>query len=266
VTGEAALSAAPEIHPTAVVDPRAELAPGVRIGPYAVVGGEARLHEGVEVGPHAVLDGRVEVGPGCRLFPGAVVGTPPQDLKFRPGTPSGVRIGAGTVVREYATIHRASVEGGWTTVGRDCYLMSSCHVAHDVRMGDGVILTGFSGLTGFVEVEDRAIISGLVGVHQFVRIGRLAYVGGCSRLSQDVPPFVLVEGNPAEARGINIVGLRRAGVPAAVRLQLQRAFKILYRSGHGPGRAVELMRQELEPSGEVNHLIEFVASSKRGIC
>jgi UDP-N-acetylglucosamine acyltransferase len=256
----------PEIHPTAVVHPKAELAAGVRIGPFAVIGDGVQLGEDTEVGPHAVLEGALEVGARCQLHAGAVIGFPPQDLKWTPGTPSGVRIGDGTVVREYTTIHRATTPDGWTTIGRDCYLMAQSHVAHDCRVGDGVILTGFTGLTGFVEVGDRAVISGLTGIHQFVRIGALAMVGGCSRLPQDVPPYFLVEGNPATVRGVNVVGLRRAGVPAAVRLNLQRAYKLLYRSGLRPAKALDRIRAELEPSAEIEHLCEFIASSKRGIC
>jgi len=255
-----------EIHPTAVIHPKAELGAGVRVGPYAVIGDGVRLGDGTQVWPHAVLEGRLEVGARCQIFAGAIIGFPPQDLKYKPGTPSGVRIGTDNVIREYATIHRSSLEDGWTVIGDGCFIMASSHVAHDCQIGNHVILTGFSGLTGFVQVEDGAIISGLTGVHQFVRIGTLAYVGGCSRLSQDVPPYFLVEGNPAEVRGVNVVGLRRAGVPAPIRLELQRAFKILYRSGHAPGRALELIRAELTPSAHINRLVEFIATSKRGIC
>lgn len=255
-----------EIHPTAIVHAKAELGAGVRIGPYAIVGEDVRLGDGTEVGPHAVLEGRLEVGPRCRIFAGAVIGFPPQDLKYKAGTPSGVRIGADNVIREYATIHRSSLEEGWTVIGDGCFIMATSHIAHDCRVGNQVILTGFSGLTGFVEVGDRAVISGLTGVHQFVRIGTLAYVGGCSRLAQDVPPYFLVEGNPAQARGVNVVGLRRADVPAAARLELQRAFKILYRSGHTTAHAVERIRAELPPSEYIDRLVTFIAESKRGIC
>ncbi len=255
-----------EIHPTAIVHPKAQLGVGVRVGPYAIIGDEVQIGDGTEIGPHAVLDGRLLVGPRCRIFAGAIIGFPPQDLKYTEGTPSGVRLGADNVIREYATIHRSSVEDGWTTVGDACFIMASSHIAHDCRVGNQVVLTGFSGLTGFVEVGDRAIISGLTGVHQFVRIGTLAYVGGCSRLSQDVPPYLLVEGNPAEVRGVNVVGLRRAQVPAKCRLELQRAFRLLYRSGHSTARALELIRGELEPSEYISSLVEFIATSKRGIC
>jgi UDP-N-acetylglucosamine acyltransferase len=255
----------PEIHPTAVVHPKTELGAGVRIGPYAVIGEGVQLGDGAEVGPHAVLEGRLEVGPRCRIFPGAVVGYPPQDVKWKAGMPSGLRIGADTVIREHVTVHRSSVEDGWTLVGAGCFIMATSHIGHDCRVGDGVVLTSYTGLTGFVEVGDRAFISGLAGIHQFVRIGTLAFVGGMSRLPQDVPPYFLVEGNPARVLGVNIVGLRRAGVPAEARLALQRAYKLLYRAGHAPGPALERVRAEIEPSPWIDHLVEFIASSKRGI-
>jgi UDP-N-acetylglucosamine acyltransferase len=255
----------PDVHPTAVVHPKTELGAGVRIGPYAVIGEGVRLGDGAEIGPHAVLEGRLEVGPRCRIFAGAVIGYPPQDVKWKPDTPSGVRIGADTVIREYVTVHRSSVEDGWTEIGEGCFIMATSHIAHDCRVGNGVVLTSYTGLTGFVEVGDRAFISGLAGIHQFVRIGTLAFVSGLSRLPQDVPPYFLVEGNPAEVRGVNIVGLRRAGVPADARLELQRAYKLLYRCGHTPAQGLEKIRGELAPSPYITRLVEFIASSKRGI-
>jgi UDP-N-acetylglucosamine acyltransferase len=255
-----------DIHPTAVVHPGAQIGPGVRVGPFAVVGAGVGVGEDAEIGPHAVLEGPLEIGARCQIHVGAVIGLPPQDLKWKPGTPSGVRIGEGTVVREYSTIHRATTPDGWTVLGRDCYLMAQGHIAHDCQIGDRVIMTGYTVLTGFVQVGDRAVISGLTGIHQFVRIGTLAMVSGCSRISQDVPPYFIVEGNPAEARGVNIVGLRRAGVAADVRLNLQRAYKILYRSGRARGSALEQIRAEVEPSPEIEHLCHFIASTKRGIC
>ncbi len=257
--------ALPEIHPSAVVHPKTELGAGVRIGPYAVIGEGVRLGDDTEVGPHAVLEGRLDVGPRCRIFAGAAIGGPPQDLKWKPGMPSGVRIGADTVIREYATIHRSSVEEGWTVIGDGCFIMATSHVAHDCRVGNGVVLTSYTGLTGFVEVGDLAFISGLAGIHQFVRIGTLAFVGGCSRIPQDVPPYFLVEGNPAQVRAVNVVGLRRAGVPAEGRLDIQRAYKLLYRSGHTPAQALERVRRDIRSSPYIDHLVEFIASSKRGI-
>jgi UDP-N-acetylglucosamine acyltransferase len=177
-----------------------------------------------------------------------------------------VRIGEGTVVREYTTIHRATTPDGWTVIGKDCYLMAQGHVAHDCQVGDQVVMTGFAALTGFVQVGDRAVISGMSGIHQFVRIGTLAMVGGCSRIPQDVPPYFIAEGNPVEVRGVNVVGLRRAGMDADARQKLQRAYKILYRSGRSTAQALEQIRAEVEPSPEIEHLCDFIASTKRGIC
>ena len=255
-----------DIHPTAVVHPETQLGKGVRVGPYAIVGEGVCLGDEVEIGPHSVLEGRLEVGARCRIFAGAAVGLPPQDLKWTPDIPSGVRIGEGTVVREYTTIHRATTPNGWTEIGKNCYLMAQGHVAHDCQIGDEVIMTGFAALTGFVQVGDRAVISGMTGIHQYVRIGTLAMVAGCSRVPQDVPPYFMVEGNPPSVRGVNIVGLRRAGVSSETRLNLQRAFKIIYRSSRTPTAAVAQIRTEIEASPEIEHLCEFIESSKRGIC
>ena len=256
----------PEVHPTAVVHPKAELASGTRVAPYAIVGDGVRVGRGTEIGAHVVLEGLVEIGERCRIFPGAVIGTPPQDLKYVEGIRSGVRIGDGNVIREYVTIHRSSLEEGWTEIGHGNFIMAGSHIAHDCKIGHGVIITNYAGLTGFVEVEDRAVISGLTGIHQFTRIGAVAYVGGCSKVVQDVPPYLIADGSPAQARGVNVVGLRRANVPAEIRQDLQRAFKILYRSGLSTPHALERIRAELPPSEQIAHLVGFIAASKRGIC
>lgn len=258
--------APPEIHPTAVVHPKAELAPGTRVAPYAVIGEGARVGRGTEIGPHVVLEGLVEIGERCRIFPGAVIGTPPQDLKYVEGIRSGVRIGDANVIREHVTIHRSSLEEGWTEIGNGNFIMAGSHIAHDCKIGNGVIIINYAGLTGFVEVEDRAVISGLTGIHQFTRVGTLAYIGGCSKVVQDVPPYFIADGNPAQVRGVNVVGLRRANVPAEARQDLQRAFKILYRSGLNTTHALERIRAELPASEYTTRLAEFIAASRRGIC
>ena len=255
-----------EIHPTALVDPKAELASGVQIGPYAVIGEGARIGRATRIGPHVVIEGRVEIGERCEISAGVVVGTPPQDLKYQEGTLSGVRIGNENRIREYVTIHRASVEGSWTTIGDGNFIMAASHIAHDCRVGNGVVLVNYCGLSGFVEVEDRAVVGGLAGLHQFCRVGTMAYVGGYARVAQDIPPYFIAEGNPAEARAVNVVGLRRNDVPPEIRLDLQRAFKILYRSGLNRTQALERIKSQITMSDEVAHLIEFIESSKRGIC
>jgi UDP-N-acetylglucosamine acyltransferase len=256
---------ASRIHPTAVVDPRAELGDGVVVGPYSVVGPQVVVGPGTEIGAHAVLEGRVRVGARCRIGHGAVVGGAPQDFRYREGIPVGVRIGDDTVVREYVTIHRATREGHDTVVGDHCLIMAMAHVAHDCLLGKHVIIINYAGLTGHVIVEDRATVGGLTGIHPFTRIGTYAYIGGCSKVPQDVPPFLMVSGNPAIARGVNLVGMRRGGIAAADRRQVQEAFKILYRSGLAPGAAVARLKTERGGHPLVARLVEFIEGSKRGI-
>jgi UDP-N-acetylglucosamine acyltransferase len=254
------------IHPAAIVHPRAVLGPRVRIGAYSVIGESVRLGTETEVGHHVVLEGAVVVGERCKIGHGTVIGSPPQDLKYREGTPSGVRIGNDTVIREYVTIHRSAQEHGWTQIGDGNLIMAMSHVAHDCRLGNGIIVINYAGLTGHVEVQDFAVIGGLTGIHQFTRIGTYAYVGGCAKVVQDVPPCVIVDGNPATARTVNVVGLRRHGIGPEVRQALQRAFRILYRSGLPPKRALERIRAEVPPLPLIAQLIEFVETSRRGIC
>ncbi|PYM05471.1 MAG: acyl-[acyl-carrier-protein]--UDP-N-acetylglucosamine O-acyltransferase [Candidatus Rokuibacteriota bacterium] len=253
-------------HPTAVVDPRAQLGTGARVGAYSIIGPEVALGDGVEVGHHVVLEGRVMVGAGSRIGHGSVVGSPPQDLKFKDGTPSGVRIGEGTTLREYVTVHRATQPGTWTTIGRGCLLMSMSHVAHDCRLGDGVIVINYAGITGHCEIDEGATVGGLTGVHPFCRIGAYAYVGGCSKITADVPPYTIVDGAPATARGINVLGLRRSGVGAEDRQLLRVAFRMLYRSGLAPRGALDRIRDELPATPHIVRLVQFIEASKRGIC
>ncbi len=253
------------IHPTAVIDPGAELAPDVRVGPYSVIGPDVMIGPAAEIGTHVVLEGRVRIGARCRVGHGTIIGGVPQDLKFREGTPVGVSLGEDTVVREHVVIHRATREGHDTTVGRHCLVMASSHVAHDCVLGDHVIVINYAGLTGHITVEDRATIGGLSGLHPFSRIGTYAYVGGCSKVHQDVPPFIVADGAPAVARSVNLVGMRRGGIDAASRRQVQSAFRLLYRSGMAPGVAVKRIRDELGGHPLVARLVEFVEASKLGI-
>ncbi len=254
------------VHPSAIVEPGAEMGADVRIGAYSVIGPEVVLGDGVEVGHHAVLEGRVTIGPRVRIGHGCVIGGAPQDLKFKEGTPSGVRIGAGTTLREYVTIHRAGTAGAFTVIGRDCLLMSMSHVAHDCRLGDGVIVINYAGITGHCEIDERATIGGLSGLHPFSRVGAHAYVGGCSKVVSDVPPYTTVDGVPATAREINVIGLRRAGIDAEDRRLLRAAFRILYRSGLSPQSALHRIREEIPPTPHVLRFVQFIEASKRGIC
>ncbi|MGH6691637.1 MAG: acyl-ACP--UDP-N-acetylglucosamine O-acyltransferase [Gammaproteobacteria bacterium] len=254
------------IHPTAIVDPRATLGPGVRIGPYSVIGPEVVLGPNVEIGNHVTLESRVVLDSSVKVGHGTVLGAAPQDLKFKDGTPSGVRVGAGTVIREHVTIHRATAAEGWTEIGRDCLIMATSHIAHDCRLADHVIVINYAGLTGHCVVGERATVGGLTGVAPFTRIGAYAYLGGCSRLTVDLPPFMLAAGMPATVRAVNVVGLRRAGVAAPARRAIQDAHTLLYRAGLTPKAALDRIRQDIVPLPQITMLVEFVETARRGIC
>jgi UDP-N-acetylglucosamine acyltransferase len=247
------------------VDAQAELGAGVVIGPYSLIGPSVSIGPGSEIGAHAILEGRVRVGARCRVGHGALLGGVPQDFKYREGLPVGVSIGDDTVIREYVTVHRATHEGQDTRIGSRCLVMVSSHVAHDCVVGDEVIIINYAGLTGHVTVEDRATIGGLTGIHPFGRIGTYAYIGGCSKVMQDVPPFVIADGVPATARGINVIGMRRGGVDAEGRRLVRAAFRILYRTGLGPGAATARVEAELGGHPLVTRLVEFIEGSRRGI-
>jgi UDP-N-acetylglucosamine acyltransferase len=252
-----------EIHPSSIVDKSATLGADVRIGPFCVVGAETTLGDGVELGNHVVLEGRVTLGAGVKVGHGAVLGGVPQDFKFKPGTPSGVRVQAGTVIREYVTIHRSTRPEGWTEIGRDCLVMAMSHIAHDCRVGHNVIIINYAGITGHCEIGDRATVGGLTGMIPFIRVGTHAYVGGMAKLNADVPPYIIVEGQPATARGVNVIGLRRAGMAAEDRRTLQDAYRVLYRSGLSPARAVARIREEVPMTEPVRVLLEFIEGAHR---
>lgn len=253
------------IHPTAVVDPGAELADGVEVGPHAVVGDGVRLGEGTVVMAHAVLAGPLEMGRENRVFPHAVLGTEPQDKKFR-GGPTRLKVGDRNFFRECVTANRGTEHGGGLTeIGSDCLFMAYAHVAHDCHVGDGVIMANCATLAGHVTLEERCSVGGLTPVHQFVRVGRLAFVGGMTRLSQDVAPFMRVAGVPAECVGTNAVGLERSGLSPATIRALEQAARLLFRAGLNTTQALERIRAEVERTDEVAYLLAFVEKSERGI-
>ncbi len=253
------------VHPTAVVAAGAELDATVEIGPYAIIGAEARIGARTVVGSHSVIEGLVEIGPDCRIGSHVVIGAPPQDLKYR-GEPTRVTIGERTEVREFATVHRASAGGhGVTAVGPGCYLMAYAHVAHDCRVGEGVIMANQATLGGHVEVGRHAIISGLTALHQFVRIGEYAFVGGCSGVNQDILPYVKVQGNPAKPLGLNAVGLRRHGFSNETIHTLKEAYRILFLSDLNTSQALERMEKEIPFSPEIQRVVDFIKRSQRGI-
>ena len=253
------------IHPSALVDPAAELGPGVSVGPYAIIGPQVRVGEGTEILSHTVLEGSVDIGTHCRIGPHGVIGGPPQDLKYQ-GEPTKVAIGDRVQLREFATVHRASVGGdGVTRLGSDCYLMAYAHIGHDCQVEDGVILASQVALGGHVHVGRQAIVGGLSGVHQFVHIGELAFVSGCSGVGQEVPPYVIVQGVPASPLGLNVVGMRRHGLSSETIAAIKQAYKLLYRSNLNTTQALERMAQELPSLPEVERFIAFVQRSKRGV-
>ena len=251
------------IHPTAVIDPQAEIDSDVEIGPYAVIEGQVRVGRGTRIWPHAYLTGRLEIGEDCQIHVGAVVGHLHQALR-EPQT-GGTRIGDRAIIREYATIHRASQPGAWTAIGSDSLLMGFAHVAHDCQVGQIVIIANGSLVAGHVVIEDKAVLSGHVTVHQFVRIGTLAMVGGLARVNKDVPPYFLVKGD-SEVWSINRVGLKRAGIPLDTRSNIREAYRFLYRAGLNTTQALKAI-QSLDPfPQELQHLVKFIQESQRGIC
>jgi len=254
-----------QIHPTAIVDGKAELGADVSIGPYAVIDEAVQIGDKVKIGPHVVIHKHVFVAAGCTIHAHAVLGDLPQDLVYKDCV-SRVDIGAGTTIREGVTIHRGTKPETVTETGRDCYLMAYSHLAHNVKLGNNVIVCNGALLAGYADVGDRAFISGNCVIHQFVRIGRLAMLGGGCGVSKDIPPFCITRSvTPNQIMGLNVVGMRRAGLNAGERLAVKRAFAVIYRSGLNVGQAVEKLKQD-EKSPLVQEIIGFVESSKRGIC
>ena len=251
------------IHPTALIDPRAEIHPEADIGPYVVIEGPARVGRGTRVLAHAVLTGESEIGDNNEIHMGAVIGHTPQDLAYKGGQ-SFVKIGHRNVIREHSQIHRGTTEGSATVIGNDNYLMHHSHVAHNCQLGNQTIIAGGALLAGYVQVEDQAFISGNCVVHQFVRIGTLAILRGLSRTSRDVPPFCIMDGTHT-VRGLNVVGLRRAGFSHERIRALKQAFTRLFRQKVNLRRVVTELR--LEPcSPDVLYLLNFIEQSKRGVC
>lgn len=246
-----------DIHPTAIVQPGASIGPGCTVGPFCVIGPEAVLDERVELASHVVLDGRVRLGAGVKVSPFATIGLPPQDLKYR-NEPTGVTIGAGTMIREHATIHRGSTGGdGWTRIGANCLLMCVVHVAHDCRLGDGVILVNNVMLAGHVEIGDGAMIQGGAAVQQFVRIGRMALVSGMAGVERSVLPFGRVKGHRAEHFGLNALGMvRRLQMTKAQVAQVEHAVHALYQ-GNRPRERIEAVAAEFGGDPLVDEILGF---------
>jgi UDP-N-acetylglucosamine acyltransferase len=264
--GESAVDAPPPVHATAVVDPGAVLGAGVRVGPYAVIGPKVTLGEGCEVGPHAVLDGRTTFGPRNRVFSHAAIGGIPQDLKYR-GEDTALEIGEGNTFREFVTVHIGTAGGGGVTrIGSGGLFMAYVHVAHDCIIGDGVILANGVTLGGHVEIHDRAVVGGLSAIHQFVRVGELAMVGGCSAVDQDVPPYCLALGNRVTLRGLNLTGLKRAGVERDELRTLKAAYALLFEGDLPLKDAAKEALDRWPEEPRVRRLAEFCLAGERGVC
>ncbi len=252
------------IHPTAIVHPQAQIGEDCEIGPYCVLGEHVVLGPGCRLHAHVVLDGHTTLGRDNELFPFACLGLKTQDLKWNGGV-TRTQIGDGNTFREHVTVHSSTRDGGVTIVGSHNHILAYSHIAHDCRVGDHVIMSNVATLAGHVIVEDYAVVGGLAAVHQFSRIGKMSMIGGCSKVVQDVPPFMIADGNPARTRAINKVGLERNGVSEQAQSALKHAFKILFREGLAIPNALARIEAELPAGPEIQHLVQFARSSERGL-
>ncbi len=254
------------IHPTAVVDPGAQLSEGVQVGPYSIIHSDVTIGKNTVIGPHVVIDSHTDIGANCRIFQFSSIGAPPQDLKYR-GEKTRVIIGDNNVIREFVTINRSTTADiGMTKIGDNNLLMAYCHVAHNCRLGNFVVMANAANLAGHIDVEDFVIIGGLTGIHQFTRLGTHAFIGGASAVAQDVPPYVTVSGNRARPYGLNLVGLKRRGFSGETLKALREAYRIIFRSSLILKKAVEKVRAEVPDLPEVRYLVEFIEKSERGVC
>ncbi|MDD4933125.1 MAG: acyl-ACP--UDP-N-acetylglucosamine O-acyltransferase [Methylacidiphilaceae bacterium] len=252
------------VHPTAILEPGALLGEGVEIGPYAIVGSEVRLGEGCVLHHHASVVGKTEVGPANEFFPFASIGQKSQDLKYR-GEPTFLQIGSRNRFREFVTVNRATGAGAQTVIGSDNVFLAYAHVAHDCTVGSGCIFSNNATLAGHVEVGDYVTIGGLTAVHQYCRLGAHAMLGGCTKVVQDVPPFCLVDGNPARLRALNLIGLKRRGFSEEALQSLRRAFRLLFEEGKNLGQGIEAVEASGEVTPEIGALLEFLRASERGV-
>jgi len=254
------------IHPTAIVSPDAQLEEGVEIGPYSIIGRDVVIGKDTVIGPHTVIDDFTRIGEGCRIFQFCSIGAPPQDLKFG-GEKTRVIIGNFNTIREFVTIHRStSADIGVTVLGDHNLIMAYCHVAHNCKLGNHIIMSNVATLAGHIHVEDYAIISGLSGVHQFTRIGAHSFIGGASGVARDVPPYTLANGNHAKLFGLNLIGLQRRNFPEQTIKALKNAYKIVFRSDLLLETALEKAQKEVEDLPEVRHFLSFIKNSERGVC
>lgn len=253
------------IHPTAIIEPGAEIDTNVTIGPYAIIKDNVFIGAGTEIGPYTTIDQFVTIGPDCRIFPYASIGAAPQDLKFH-GEKTYLKIGRGSIIREFVTINRGTESGGGITeVGEENYLMAYTHIAHDCKTGKQVILANNSTLAGHIELGNNVTVGGLVAIHQFVKIGDFAYIGGKSAVVKDIPPYVIAAGDRATLHGLNNVGLKRHRFTKSTLQELKKTYRIVFRIGLTVKQASERVRAEVEQIPEVVNFMNFIKSSSRGI-
>ena len=255
------------IHPTAIVDAKAQLDSDVDVGPYAIIGPDVKIGEGTVVQAHAYVSGYTTIGKRCEIFPFACVGMKSQDLKYKAGDVTYVEVGDETVLREFSTLHLGTKPGEVTRVGSRCLIMAYCHIAHGCAVGNDVIMSNLATLAGEVTIEDFAIIGGMAGIHQFCRIGTHAMIGGATKIRQDCPPFMVVDiaGSEIRVLGPNIVGLQRRGFSSEVRAALKEAYKLIYREGLNRTQALERIKYEVPDLPEVKTLVDFYHNSTRGV-
>jgi len=253
------------IHPTAIIDPTAEIDTNVTIGPYAIVKSDVCIGSGTSIGPYSTIENYVNIGPDCQIFQYASIGGAPQDLKYH-GEKTYLKVGRGTIIREFVTINRGTENGGGLTeVGEDNYLMAYTHIAHDCKTGKQVILANNSTLAGHIIIGDNVTVGGLVAIHQFVQIGDFAYIGGKSAVVKDIPPYVIAAGDRATLHGLNNVGLKRQKFPKSTIQQLKKAYRIFFRIGLTVKQASERAKAEVEQTPEVKNFIKFIIESNRGV-
>lgn len=252
------------IHPTAIVDSEAQLGAGTLVGPYCIVGAGVVLGPDCWLQHHVTLSGPTKAGARNNLYAYTAIGQQTQDLKYA-GEPTYLEIGDENVFREFVTVNRSTGAEGKTRIGNRGNFLAYSHIAHDCTVGDGVIFSNNGTLAGHVQVGDHAVMGGLTAVHQFCRIGRLAITGGCSKIVQDVPPFMIADGNPAEIRGINVVGMERHGFTPESIKSVKEAFRLIFRSNHNTRQALEAVRKELPATAEITQIVEFIETSERGI-
>jgi UDP-N-acetylglucosamine acyltransferase len=255
-----------DIHKTAIVSSKADIEEDVHIGPFCTVGDGVVIKSGTRLISNVVIEGNTEIGEECVIHPFATIGLPPQDIKYR-NEKTGVKIGRKNIIREYVSIHRASIGGdGLTEIGDSNFLMAYVHIAHDCKIGNSTVMANAATLAGHVNVEDYAVIGGLVAIHQYTRIGAYSMVGGFSGIGQDIPPYTMASGARAKLYGLNIIGLKRHGFSDGAINNLKKAYKILFREKRTLKDALKKIKSDLPETPEIKHLVEFIEKNKRGIC